>query len=266
MADARALSLVPQVQQRTNEPPMDDRADRLRRRWREASADAGWSWPDDWQCAEVEAVTEQLVHPTGQFLPACARLGRARAASGVWLDETLEDVAALLAVTREVVPVSPGTVIRAVAEAWADEGAAQFRTISVEDPTTGLATLAYLRTRLAEVYREADRSGERASASHALVVVNTGVRQQPQRGRLLRGMALGECLRSVFSGGETLAAAGTERALGLVARTSLLPTMVQMVQRELSRLDVPGATPRAWIERLPEALPAAIDLVADLSR
>jgi hypothetical protein len=281
VADAYALSLVPRMSQRSargkagqtaaprSEAAGGDPADRLRQRWQDASATAGWSWPDDWRCAEVDAVTEQVVTPTGQLLPACARLGRARATAGVWLDETLEDITALLTVTRGMRALAvppPEILLRTVALAWADEGAGQFRRISVEDPSTGLATLAYLRTRLGELYREAARSGESVSATHALVVVTTGVRQQPQRGRLLRGMALGECLRSVFSGGETLATAGVERALGLVARTPLLPTMVQAVQRELGRLDIANATPRAWIERLPEALPAAVDLVTDLSR
>ncbi|WP_279581642.1 hypothetical protein [Fodinicola feengrottensis] len=274
VAAVDALSLVPRVAQRTSAPAGEaiavDPVDRLRQRWRQASVEAGWSWPDDWRCAEVDAVTEQLVSPSGQLLPACVRLGRARAAAaGVWLDETLEDIAALLVAARGVraATVPPAEVlIRTVALAWADEGAAQFRRICVEDPSTGLTTLPYLRTRLGEIYREAARSGDRVCTTHALIVVTTGVRQQPQRGRLLRGMALGECLRSVFSGGETLATAGVERALGLVARTPLLPTMVQAVQRELTRLDIADATPRAWIERLPDALPAALDLVTDLSR
>jgi hypothetical protein len=281
VADAYALSLVPRAPRRSArggaalvpEQPAGDPVDRLRQRWQQASAAAGWSWPDDWWCAEVDAVTEQVIAPTGQLLSACARLGGARATAGVWLDETLEDVMALLVASGGVRGVrlpAPEELLRIVALAWADEGAAQFRRISVEDPSTSLTTLAYLRTRLGEIYREADRAGELVSTTHALVVVSTGVRQQPQRGRLLRGMALGECLRSVFSGGETLATAGVERALGLVARTPLLPTMVQAVQRELGSLglgdDLADATPRAWIERLPEALPAALDLVTDLSR
>jgi hypothetical protein len=243
----------------------------LRERWRVASLRTGWSHPDDWGCPEVDAVTELVTAGPKAVRPALARLANARALAGVWLDETIEDVIALESVLPpEVLWPRPEQVVRLVAQAWADEGAAQFRHVSVEDPLTGLVSLPYLRTRLVEVYREAGRAGERVPDTHALVVVSTGVGVRPGLGGTAAGLyyrlALGECLRSVFSGGESLAAASAARVLGLVHRGPALPVMVRTARLELASLSVADAKPRCWIEGLPDGIPAALDLVTELSR
>lgn len=212
-------------------------------------------------------MTELVTAEVEVVLEALARLAHARALAGVWLDEAIEDVIALESVLpAEVMWPRPERVIRVVAQAWADEGAAQFRHVSVEDPLTGLVSLPYLRTRLVEVYREAARAGQRVGDTHALVVVATGAGVQPVSGGLYFRLALGECLRSVFSGGESLAAASASRVLGLVSRDPALPVLVRSARNELARLSRTGSTPRCWVEGLPDSIPAALDLVTELSR
>jgi len=48
-----------------------------------------------------------------------------------------------------------------------------------EDPLSGLATLPYLRTRLAEVYREAEQGGTSPADTHRLLVVRLPGAPQP---------------------------------------------------------------------------------------
>jgi hypothetical protein len=260
----------------------------LRDAWREAALSAGWAQPHDWACAEVDALCEAIAD-RGDVPGGVARLGRARAEVGVGLGEALDDVAALYGVLNQ--KAAPAPMVRALAEAWAEVGLEPLRVGTCEDPLTGLTSAAYLRTRLAEVYREAERGGESVHATHALVVVPTGLDGVARWDGLLRRLALGECLRSVFSGGETLAGLGSSVVVGLVARTPMLAAMVQALRRRLAeasvgtavpggahRGDVRGARgpvvgvvgdgepPRVWVEGLPEGLLEAYAVLEDLAR
>src|SRR5262249_44458239 len=120
---------------------------------------------------------------------ACADLGRSRARAGVGIAETIDDLVALFAVLSGDGGQSAGALaggggqrggalaggeeegagvrskghprdpalrlVGAIAEGWAEESVSQFARGGCEDPLSGMATLPYLRTRLAEVYREA---------------------------------------------------------------------------------------------------------------
>ena len=105
---------------------------------------------------------------------ACTGLGRSRARAGIGIAETIDDLAALFAVlgaesaSEHADPggrdragrgsAPPLRLVCAIAEGWAEESVAQLAQ-GCEDPLSGLATLPYLRTRLAEVYREAEQGG-----------------------------------------------------------------------------------------------------------
>src|SRR6185312_1546455 len=98
-------------------------------------------------------------------------LGRSRARAGVGIAETIDDLAALFGVVDgaggERTCVLGGgeggrwdpalRQVGAIAEGGAEESVSQFARGGCEDPLSGLATLSYLRTRLAEVYREAEQ-------------------------------------------------------------------------------------------------------------
>ena len=69
----------------------------------------------------------------------------------------------------------------------------------------------------------------------------------------------------MFSGGETLASAGTTTVLGLVGRNPQLPHRVAALRKRLA--EGAGLTGvRAWIEALPPTLPGAYDLLETADR
>jgi hypothetical protein len=223
--------------------------------------EAGWTRPSDWWAPEVDAVVEAI---TGERDPlaACARLGHARADAGAGVRETLNDLCALYGQLPEREP--PLVMVRALVEAWAEAAVAVIQVTTCEDPLSGLASAAYLRTRLAEVYREAERDGSAASDRHVLLVVDLDA-VKPAAGweELLQQLVLGECLRSVFSGGETLAAVSNRTVIGLIGRELGMARRVESLRGRFA--DVAGlADARVWIEPLPAALITAYDVVACL--
>ncbi len=248
-------------------------AQQLRRRWRATSLNAGWTRPDDWWAPEVDAMTTAVLTAFEAPTPyAVAELGRARAEAGVGLPEALDDLYALYRVLPEGVP--PADVLRRLAEAWVEAGMASYRATTCEDPLSGLASPAYLRTRLAEVYREAERSGQVLSQTHALVVVRCqppppGSGEQTERDRnwdwLVHRLLLGDLLRSAFSGGETFAVLSAPVTVGLVVRDDALPRMLRGLGHQLRRYE-PTCQARFWVEPLPSDLAAAYHLLEDLER
>lgn len=264
----------------------------MRSRWREASLQAGWTVPGDWWVPAVDAVAE-AVGDGRDPSPCCARLGRARAEAGVGLDEAFADLAALhtvlgpggtdgLTPTRGAeavcsaadaagLPAVPPGLLRALALGWAEVACAPGGTGGCEDPMTGLVTPAYLRTRLAEAYREAERRGSPASAASALLVTDPG-KVDPVPGvpaelvQLGRELTVAESVRAVFSGGETLCALPPVRVLALVAREAHLASRVAALSQLLGGRLPPGRAVRIWVEGLPPTLDGVHRLMEELAR
>ncbi|MFI5425492.1 hypothetical protein [Aeromicrobium sp. UC242_57] len=93
-------------------------------------------------------------------------MGASAAQLGVPLHEVLDHV------ERAYAPNEPAAAAtRAAAVAWAERALIHHADIACEDPLTSLATVPYVRTRLAEIYRGAESVGRRATDSSALVVV-----------------------------------------------------------------------------------------------
>ena len=61
--------------------------------------------------------------------------------------------------------------------AWSDATLEYLHDLSCEDPLTGLASLAHVRTRLDEIYREAELTDVGVAGSHALVIVELCFRE-----------------------------------------------------------------------------------------
>ena len=122
-------------------------------------------------------------------------------------------------------------------------------------PLTGLAGLAHLRSRLGEIYREAELRGTSVPATSALVVVEPLHRQGlPSVERELRLIDVAECLRIVFSGGDVLGRIGPRRAAAFVGRNPNLPDEVETVRSLITRWRLDSEEPqlvRIWIEGLP---------------
>ena len=224
---------------------------------------------------------------------ACADLGRSRARAGIGIAETIDDLAALFTVLadgsgagidhesgghrggrpgglagrpdREPGGEPPLHLICSVAEGWAEEGMVQLAQGGCEDPLSGLATLSYLRTRLAEVYREAEQGGASPADTHRLLVVRLPRRPDPWH-RMTLAILVGHDLRTVFPGGETLSIAqraGAGPAIALVPARRDLPLRYARLRRsvqasfgtQIRMTPLPG--------RLTEALCLLDELAAD---
>lgn len=219
---------------------------------------AGWTAPGDWWSSAVDAVTEAVADRRDPAA-AASRLGRQRAEAGVGLAETLDDLRQLAAsgglTGTELVDITSAAAI-----AWADV-AVLSPGRGADDALTGLATTGYVRNRLAELYREAARTAGRVADDVALVVV--GWRDGPGWTGIERSVRAADVLRTVFSGGETLARLQTARLLGVVPRDDALHTRVQNLRR-LFDAGLPDAFVRVWIEPAPPTLAAAGWLIDDL--
>lgn len=231
--------------------------------WFVHSSNAGWVYASDWHEPAIDALCEACLRGENIW-PAAQRLGASRADAGVSLGETLADVDGLTA----VLPGLPTDVLhRGVSLGWADRMMAPRPTVF--DPLTGLVSQDYLRTRMGEVYRAADVAGTKVSATHALVVVRVDLTGRTGWDRITPLILSGDAMRTVFDGGQTLARLAdhmavvlTERELMLARRAQLLAGLVTERLARDGRDPLPG--PRVWIERLPDTLPAAVDLVAQL--
>ncbi len=231
--------------------------------WFAHSSNTGWVFASDWHEPAIDALCEACLRGENLW-PAAQRLGASRAAAGVSLGETLADVDGLTA----VLPGLPIDVLhRGVSLGWADRMMAPRP--SVFDPLTGLVSQDYLRTRMGEVYRAADVAGTKVSATHAMVVVRVDLTGRSGWDRITPLILSGDAMRTVFDGGQTLARLAdhmavvlTEREFRLARRAQLLTGLVTERLARPGRDPLPG--PRVWIERLPDSLRAATDLVAQL--
>jgi len=155
----------------------------------------------------------------------------------------------------------PLRLICAIAEGWAEESLDQLAQGGCEDPLSGLATLAHLRTRLAEVYREAQHRGTSPADTHRLLVVGLPSRPDPWR-RMALAILVGHDLRAAFPGGETLSLAKPGPAIALVSAHGDLPLRYVRLRRNIQ--DTFGTQIR--MTPLPGVLTDALRLVDDLAR
>lgn len=253
----------------------------LRARWRTASIAAGWRYPSDWALPEVEAVCVSAVRG-GDLTPALAHLSRARADAGAGLEETLTDLAALHAVlthedNRDGLiatdpDAAPTALVRAAALAWADATCGELRNAETTENLTNLATHAYLRTRIGEVYRHATRTGSPVSETHTLLVVTLDLSVVTGWARLMAMVLAADVLRDVFDGGESIALLGPSVAAVLAEREPAFGDRALNAGWLLTeRLKVDpqlAATRRPWLrlERLPETHEQARELLRTMSR
>ena len=212
---------------------------------------------------------------------AVVEAGRDLAGDGVPLDEVVADLESAYAAAGVGEP--DYRVVRDLCLAWTEVSLRYLHGLSCDDPLTGLASLAHLRSRLGEIYREAEVRGTRVADERALVVVEAD--QVARRadvaadgrstsvtrrfGSALRMAEAADGLRSVFSGGETLARVGVHRAVALVRRRGELAGQVEALRVLLmsrSAVGLDSGELRAWIEGLPSSHDAASLLLEELAR
>jgi hypothetical protein len=196
-------------------------------------------------------------------------VGRDVARDGAALGEALSGLRTTYTLVRGSDPEFNAT--EALAVAWSEATLEYLHDLSCEDPLTGLTSLAHVRTRLAEVYRDAELTDVPVKISHALVLVEVRVRgrallDEHQFTRALRLVQVAEAMRSVFSGGETIGRLGLNRAVAVVGRHIDLGTSVNLLRDFLGDLDLGDADVRVWIEGLPGTHDSATRLLDELAR
>jgi len=236
-----------------------------------------------------DAVAEALVSGSSP-LAACAVAGRVLAGDGASLGEALSGLKETYIALGGAMP--DFTAVEALSVAWSEATLEFLHDVSCDDPLTGLASMAHLRTRLAELYREAERSGTSVRDGHALVVIETkagrrraGVTAEGSATRpgweardaslnagdadaftrALRLAGVADTVRTVFSGEETIARLGVDRLTALVRRTPDLGETVALLRSMLDDLDLSADT-RMWIEGLPGHPDAGVRLLGELAR
>jgi hypothetical protein len=196
-------------------------------------------------------------------------VGSDLARDGVPLEEALDALSTTYRMVRGGDPDHADT--RALALGWSEATLGHLNRLSCEDPLTGLASMAHLRSRLVELYRGRPRDGGCACDTHALVVVDVPMtRGSAQAGRIrveqaLRASRVGEVVRAVFPGTETIGRVGPRKVVVLCARDDLLGTRVAELRQRLVWRH-PGGPARVWIEALPDSDAAAASLLDGLAR
>jgi len=229
-----------------------------------------------------EPLADALLHHGD--LEACAiEVGRDLATDGVPLAQVMDDLETTCASVGAGEP--PYELVRALSLAWNEVSLQYLHGLSCEDPLTGLASLPHLRSRIDELYRAAERDGVYPTSEYALVIVELGARVPPTARRLpaaptaesvsarfstvLRMVEVAEALRTVFSGGETLARIAGHRVAALVPRDAALGASVEALRQLLELWSVgPDVRqpPRVWIESLPAGGDVTTALLDELAR
>lgn len=215
-----------------------------------------------------EAVAEALASRT-DVSASCSVVGRDVARDGASLGEALSGLRATYVLVVGTDP--PFEATQALSVAWSDAALEYLHDLSCEDPLTGLASLAHVRTRLDEIYRESELTDVSVATSHALVLVELSFRAPVgvpghHFTRALRLVQVTEAMRAVYSGGQTLGRVGMDRAGAVVPRTPDLGISVGLLREYLSDLDLGGTDVRVWIEGLPASADSATLLLDDLAR
>ena len=134
----------------------------------------------------------------GSVTAAVQEIGSRAAREGSSLDDVLIDLEATYLAVHDLPVEPPFDVVRALAVSWADASLRYLHAVSCEDPLTGLASLAHVRTRIIEIYREAARRGALGSPGGALLVVEIDWRDShaSHLDRMLRLIDMTEILRT----------------------------------------------------------------------
>ena len=208
-----------------------------------------------------EAVGETLASGSGTS-SACEVAGAVLARDGLSLSEALDLLAETTALVRGGDPSFHE--VRSLGVAWSEATLGYLHGLSCDDPLTGLASLAHLRSRVAEVYRGPDPS----PTSHALVVVADApwpeaVTADDVLSRSMRVAHLGDTARTVFPGPETIGHIAPGRVVVLAGRDERMARRVGLLRQ---MLDDGLASARVWVEGLPDSDEGAAALLDELTR
>lgn len=187
-------------------------------------------------------------------------VGASAAQLGVPLHEVLDHV------ERAYAPQTPSfAATRAAAIAWAEKALIHHADVACEDPLTSMATVPYVRSRLAELYRGAESVGRRATDTSALVVVELPrLMAGHELERSLRALDIAEVLRLVFTGDETIAQLSSRRFAALVGRERTDEVTITLLGLLVDRAMQHKGQSRIWVEHLPASADGIAHVLAAL--
>jgi len=184
-----------------------------------------------------------------------------------------EALSGLRAAWQAVRGHDPGfEAVQALVAGWSEAALSSLNQISCEDPLTGLASTAHLRSAFSALFRDHQNGARHPRESHALVVVDLPGDAHALRtsgdplGRALRLARLGDGARTVFPGGDVIARVNPHRLAVLVARDQRLGVRVRLLRTLVEGMDLSGRQPRVWIEGLPATDLACGFLLEELAR
>jgi hypothetical protein len=229
--------------------------------------------------AGFEAVAEALQAGVGS-VDACLVAGRRLADDGTSLHEALRGLRATTLAAHGVDPAYAD--VEALCLAWSESTLGYLHQLSCEDPLTGLASLAHVRSRLSELYRgELRQSGSkvfgrrfsgRVRENYALVVMDLPAPpvadHDPSEDGVTRALQLaqlGVTARTVFPGNEVAGRLGLRRIGVLATRDAHLGRRVAVLRQLTAGVERIGHPARVWIEGLPETDAAAAQLLDELA-
>ena len=239
-------------------------------------ADPGMSGPESLEVRSglphrFEALGEALISGS-DVLDICTVAGQDLARDGASMQETLEGLRTTWRLVAGTDPSYEG--LAALITAWSETTLGYLHQLSCEDPLTGLASQAHLRSRLSEVYRLQD--DDTAVVGHALVLCAMPFGDDPSEEpgdhftRAMRLARAGELARTAFARDETIARLGMHRVAILARRDDRLARRVRVLRTLLDSVRSGGepASPqvRVWIEGLPASDRVAGMLLDELAR
>ncbi|MEO3815352.1 hypothetical protein [Plantactinospora sp. B24E8] len=229
----------------------------LREAWRESVLRRRPAWSGGWWTPAVESLTRAIVE-TRDPQPACARLGRARAAAGVGIDDTVADLSTLYRKLPEGEP--PDHLLEVLVEAWTEVTLVPEHTARCVGSLHRLRDVDELRAVLTEIGRHARRVGIPLGNRHVLLVADlTTVLGQP-----VLGVELATRFRAAFPGGEPIIRLWPGGYV-VLTDTSVAPARrTASLRRGLAEIGLASAP--LWYEDFPDDVPAAQALYQQLTR
>ena len=212
-----------------------------------------------WHHPAVRELLDAL--ETGDSLEGpLVRLGEARGSVGLGLDETVEDLRALVRLLPERTSSRLDGLDAAavVGTAWTESFLSTVVRPGCTDNLTGLSTREFLEARLEQLYRHCQHLGLAAGSAYALIVVDAQPDSISPFSRLARRLRLASDLRASFPGGDTLAVLGDNLLVAVVATSPELDDTVEELRRDVEPSPVS-------VVCLPDEVADVLQLVDDLA-